>query len=296
MIKFNKNVVIAALARDCEDSLINNIPLIDHLRSKFSWSQVVVVENDSKDNTKEILFNWEKKSEGVKIISQDFGIKTIPDQTVAMASPTTSFYRIEKMSFYRNMYLDYIDTLGHDIDYLIVIDIDVKTFSVDELVNSIDQANNNWGGIFSNGVTISSYLGFKSKIYYDVFAVYEYPQKDFFSYTDESLERTFRTINKNTKKYKYHNVISAFGGIGIYKYPAIKSLRYKAIKNMFNDNEGICEHIPFNMGIIDAGYKNYISRDFFLEYGTHKFGLILKLFLHPKFFNFIYSLRGKKNR
>lgn len=227
MIKFNKNVVIAALARDCEDSLINNIPLIDHLRSKFSWSQVVVVENDSKDNTKEILFNWEKKSEGVKIISQDFGIKTIPDQTVAMASPTTSFYRIEKMSFYRNMYLDYIDTLGHDIDYLIVIDIDVKTFSVDELVNSIDQANNNWGGIFSNGVTISSYLGFKSKIYYDVFAVYEYPQKDFFhipmSHWKEHLEQLIKTLrNINTIMLFLHLEELVFINILLLNHSGIK--------------------------------------------------------------------------
>ncbi|MFV5698715.1 hypothetical protein ACM55H_10140 [Flavobacterium sp. ZT3R17] len=296
MTKINKNVVIASLARDCDQSLPKMIDLIEELRENFLWSQVVVVENDSKDNTKNILFDWEKKGDGVKVISQDFGIKTIPDQTVDMASPTISFYRIEKMSFYRNIYLDYIDTLLHEIDYVIVIDIDVKKFSVDELVNSINQANKNWGGIFSNGVTINKYLGFESKIYYDVFAVYEYPLKEFFSYTDESLERTFRTINKNTKKYKYYNVISAFGGIGIYKYSAIKLLRYKAIKNIFNENEGICEHIPFNMAIVEAGYKNYISRDFFLEYGTHKFGLILKLFLHPKFFNFIYNLLSKKNR
>jgi hypothetical protein len=51
----NQNIVIAALARDCEDSLRINIPVIEELRTKFLWSQVVVVENDSIDGTKELL-------------------------------------------------------------------------------------------------------------------------------------------------------------------------------------------------------------------------------------------------
>jgi hypothetical protein len=293
MTKINKNVVIAALARDCELALKDNIPLINELRNKFLWSHVVVVENDSKDNTKEILFDWEKKNKDVKIISQDFGSKTIPDVTIEITSPTTSLYRIEKMSFYRNIYLDYIATLSQEIDYVIMIDIDVKNFSVNGIVNSINTVNDNWGGIFANGITKNRFLGFESKIYYDIFAVYEYPFRELFSYTSQSLEKTFRTINKNIKKQKFYNVISAFGGIGIYKYSAIKSLRYKAVKNAFNENEGICEHIPFNMSIVEAQYKNYISRELLLEYGSHNFGLILKLFLHPKLFRFISNFRGK---
>jgi hypothetical protein len=54
----NKNIIIAALARNCEDSLRINIPLIEKLRTQFSWSQVVVVENDSIDETKNLLNDW----------------------------------------------------------------------------------------------------------------------------------------------------------------------------------------------------------------------------------------------
>ena len=52
MTKINKNIVIAALARDCDKSLSKIINLIEELRENFVWSKVVVVENDSKDNTK----------------------------------------------------------------------------------------------------------------------------------------------------------------------------------------------------------------------------------------------------
>lgn len=111
MIKVNKNVVIAALARDCEKPLLNNIPLIEELRARFVWSEVVVVENDSKDKTKQILHDWQSRSENVSIISQDFGTLTIPHKSTGVTSPTTTTYRIEKMAFYRNIYLEHIKAI-----------------------------------------------------------------------------------------------------------------------------------------------------------------------------------------
>ncbi|OMQ09848.1 hypothetical protein [[Flexibacter] sp. ATCC 35103] len=297
MSKIDKNVVIAILARDCGESLINNIPLVEELRNKFIWSKVIVVENDSIDGTKEILSDWESTSDGVKIISQDFGTKTIPDQTAEIASPTTSYYRIEKMAFYRNIYLDYISTLQHDIDYVIIIDIDIKWFSIDGLVNSMVEMRDNWGGIFSNGITKGKIWGVTSKIYYDIFAICEYPLKDVFSFTEKSLDKSFKTINKNIKSNKFYSLISAFSGIGIYKYEAIKNLRYTVVKNSVNSNEAICEHIPFNNEIIKAGYRNYISRDFSVIYPmTHNIGLRLKLWIPSNIFNsiqgFYYKLRN----
>ena len=56
--KFDKSVVICALARDCSGALANNIPRIQELREFFADSEVIVIENDSKDNTKEVLASW----------------------------------------------------------------------------------------------------------------------------------------------------------------------------------------------------------------------------------------------
>ena len=125
-----KNLLIAALARDCEDSLRANIPMIEQLRAKFTWSEVVVVENDSIDGTKDLLNDWKIKSSNVTIISTDYGTKTIPDKSDLIANPMTSVQRIDKMVSYRNLYLDYIKQVQHPIDLVIVIDVDVIEISL----------------------------------------------------------------------------------------------------------------------------------------------------------------------
>lgn len=286
MIKINKNIVIAALARDCEKSLPKMIGLLEELRKRFIWSQVVVVENDSKDKTKDILFSWEKETNGVKILSQDYGTLTIPEIGQVDCDPTISFHRIEKMAFYRNIYLDYVDKLDCEIDYLIVVDIDIDFFSIEGLIQGIDKDENDWGAIFSNGITQAYYWGMRSKIYFDCFAIYEYPFSGDFSYNQKKIDLTFKTINKNVRNQKYYSVISAFSGIGIYRYAAIKGLRYKASPNKAMYGTAVCEHIPFNIEIINRGYKNYINRDFVVGYGTHNLGLILKLYMPYSLFNF----------
>lgn len=286
----NKNIIIAALARNCEDSLRTNIPLIEKLRAQFLWSQVVVVENDSIDGTKDLLNDWKINYSNVTIISNDFGTKTIPDKSDLIINPMTSYQRIDKMVFYRNLYLDYIKEVKHPIDLVIVIDIDVIKISLTGLINAINSFDNKTGAIFSNGMSVMKTPFGLSEIYYDTFAVREYTLLNEFSYSTESLDRTFKSINKNVKKSPLYGVISAFGGVGVYNYHAIKNLRYKTVLNPLNEQEAICEHIPFNQEIIKRGFKNYIARDFQVVYERHNWTLILKLLLSRKIFNFLYPI------
>lgn len=286
----NKNIVIAALARDCENSLKSNIPLIEKLRKQFVWSEVVVVENDSVDGTKDLLNEWKTKSKHVNIISNDFGTKTIPDRKDVKVDPWTSFGRIEKMTRYRNLYLDHIRQIDQPIDLVIIIDIDVIDISLDGLVDVINSFDDNTGAIFSNGVSIKQTPFGLSKIYYDTFAVWEYPMEGEFSHSPDSQAMTFKSINKNLKKTSLYPVISAFGGVGVYNYQAIKDLRYKTLPNPLNPHEAICEHITFNQEIIRRGFKNYIARDFQVIYQKHNWILILKMVLPGRVFNVLYPV------
>lgn len=286
----NKNIIIAALARNCEDSLRINIPVIEKLRTQISWSQVVVVENDSIDGTKDLLNDWKINSKNVTIISNDYGTKTIPDKSDLIKNPMTSYQRIEKMVFYRNLYLDYIREVEHPIDLVIIIDIDVIKISLRGLINAINSFDEHTGAIFSNGMSIMQTPFGSSEIYYDTFAVWEYPMSNNFSYSPGSLNKTFKSINKNIKKSPLYEVISAFGGVGIYNYQAIKDLRYKTVLNPLNQQEAVCEHIPFNQKIIKRGFKNYIARDFQVVYTNHNLTLILKLILPAGIFNLLYPL------
>ena len=293
MATINKNVVIAALARDCEKALKLNIPVIEEFRKQLLWSNVIVVENDSKDSTKEILQNWKSNYLGVNIISENYGMKTIPDKSDIIISPMTSFHRIGKMVDYRNLYIDFVNNLGHEIDVLVVVDIDVNYISLDGLLKAVKAINCNTGAVFSNGLTINKYFGITSKIYYDTFAVYEYPILNQFSYSQKSLDKTFKSINKQLKNNNCFSIISAFSGVGVYNYHAIKDLKYRMVLNPENIDEAICEHIPFNEEIVKRGYKNYILKDFKVIYGSHNLGLIIKLYLPSILFNLLYPLIKK---
>jgi len=292
----NKNIIIAALARDCEDSLETNIPLIENLRKQFVWSAVIVVENDSIDATKDILNNWKSNSENVEIISNNFGTKTIPDKSDLITDPWTSYQRIEKMAAYRNLYLDYIEEIDHHIDLVIIIDIDVIKISSSGILDVIHSFDNQTGAVFSNGISIMKTPWGMSEIYYDIFALWEYPMSGEFSYTARSLNNTFKSINKKLKKSPHYNVISAFGGVGVYNYQAIKGLRYRNVLNPLNEQQAICEHITFNHAIIKRGFTNFIARDFQVIYERHNWILIMKLILPFKVFNFLYSLLQRIKR
>ena len=49
------------------------------------------------------------------------------------------------------MYLDILESINDSIDYLMVIDIDINSFSIEGILKSIQNAPNNFGGIFANG-------------------------------------------------------------------------------------------------------------------------------------------------
>ena len=101
----NKEILIAALARNCEKSLSDNIKRINQLRSHFQQSEVVVYENNSKDSTKQILKQWKEESERVLIVSEDLQEDKYNPTIMDFGH---SYLRIEKMSRCRNKLLGII--------------------------------------------------------------------------------------------------------------------------------------------------------------------------------------------
>lgn len=287
-----KSVLIAALARDCNKSVLRNIPKIEKLRKEFKESHVVIIENDSKDGTKETLKRWEKESIGVEAIMNDYGTITIPEQSKGIKNPGTSMHRISKMAKYRNIYMDYARNADFNIDYLIVIDIDIEDFSVEGIIDSINNAPNDWGGLFANGIKYYNKFLF---VFYDTFAFIPYKSK----YIDLTINENITHAHKMTNKVKYNSYIkclSAFGGIGIYKWDIISDLYYKADKNNRSKvNETICEHIPFNIEIINKGYMNYISSRMKVIYGKPTFKeSIFFTFLPSSLILLIYKIMGRE--
>lgn len=163
-------VVICCMARTCAPALKRNIPQIEKLRSQFLESRVIVIENDSEDDTKSILQNWANTCTGVMVKSQDVYSETIPGK-VGDVLPAFSFHRISRMASYRNQYMEELEQLDFDADYVIVVDPDVHSFSVEGIANTFGQPVS-WDMVSSNGKGVHhAFRGlYRYHVYYDAYA------------------------------------------------------------------------------------------------------------------------------
>ncbi len=243
--------VICCMVRDCGPALKRNILQIEALRSRFRDSWVIVIENDSKDNSKEALQAWAARSPGVILVSQDFGNDTIPP--TGRRRKFFSAYRIEKMIKYRNMYLDQIDSLGLDPSYMIVLDPDVWTFSISGIAHTFGQPVP-WDAVTSNGIAVEhKWRGlYRYPIFYDTYALRE---------SGDLRPQTMRMIN-----YAQHawagllpgfpmiRVASGFNGMAVYRMEAVRGLRYVCEPNEDPDVEVLCEHVSFHRQMASRGF------------------------------------------
>jgi hypothetical protein len=288
MVKYEISVLICCLARDCEKAILDNIPRIEQLRKYFKYSEVFIVENDSKDKTTEILDYWQKEYNGVYINSFFTSSLTLPYKSNEHPYPGSSLYRITKLALYRNMYLDWLEKNKDKFDLLIVIDADIKFFSIKGVVKAILKAPLDWGGIFANGYTDVKF--FRWRIYTMFHDMYAYLEELPDGKPYQTIKKLFdkkKLMKSKLRKREFLPVISAFGGIGIYKINAINGLRYTAEPNGDKYIEAVCEHIPFNIEIIKRGYSNYVNSKMYVYYGISDFKIVLRNLLPLKLFKFI---------
>jgi hypothetical protein len=247
-------VVICGLCRDVEKILPSTIARIERTRSFFSKSNVIIVENDSFDNTAVILNNYERQTNGVKIISPTVKDKTKYDNKDIEAG--MSFLRMSLMSTLRNVYLDELHEYS-DFDYVIMVDMDLDGgWSYEGLLSCFSFRG--WSGMGSNGLLFrqdevlqdgSTLVEKTKRIFYDTWAFREAGQKKFKGYAmHESLQ-----LEKGEAPIL---VDSVFSGLGIYRIEDTLRCEYRP----FTKTEKVaCEHVSFNAQIRKNGGKIFIN-------------------------------------
>ena len=234
----NKKVVFCIPVRNESSNLKSLFKTLDKLNLKFEDYFIIFVESDSSDNSSDLIKKYLERRKGVLINKNLQGIEN----------------RVMRLAISRNEYLNFIknDQSLKTYDLMIVLDCGGVNGSLTakKIKNAILE-NENSIGIFPT----------QKFLYYDIWTLridniinYDCFEELFKSYKKNSKIRKifFNLIGKflfinfiiKTKKI---NVISAYGGMGIYKLNKVIDFTYDS------NNGKNCEHVEFNKQI----YKKY---------------------------------------
>ncbi len=269
----SKSLLIFGMVRDCGQNLKRNIPAIESIGAYFKDYKVVVLENNSKDNTKEILQGWSAKNNKVHIFLYDF------DESKYKAIPADEGYfkyfqlnKLQKYYDYRNVLLEKVESIGYDSDYSMLIDMDVAGIDVKGAITSFG-SDISWDAVTANGYSLSPGL---RRRYHDTFALCEHGMEGW-KQTIQMVEDYKEIFNFLRKGQPFIRVFSAFGGIAIYRTEAIKGLRYEPVINNYGQIQVRCEHFALYKAMAEKGYdKVFINPNMEVHYQKVTLGIIWK--------------------
>ena len=246
-----KTLFFAGLARDCANNLQANLnSLISIINTNNDYDcKVFLLENDSKDETGAILDAFQ--------ISYPAQVRLWRFPGLAVAKPD----RIERLAWCRNFLFEKIlENKYSTSSNSVYSPIDLDSEIVFSLV-----PGKFWEAV--DYLLASSFHGFfpaSFPYYYDLLALRcsGWVEADHRELVAESRPKLgwFKALDKHVFSRQYpiklianKNIIkvrSAFGGIGIYRLPAIRDCRYKTkwLGHCFE-----CEHVSFNYQVDRLG-------------------------------------------
>lgn len=245
----DKKVVICGLARTCQNKISNNIDIIHELSKYFKDYRVVILENNSTDNTKhEIEKQINKDPKIIKI-----GVDDSEDFSSGLEES-----RIIRMSKYRSEIQEYIKYNYQDYDYAIVLDFDVIIWSIEGVLTSL--AWHDFDVMASVSLSFDAYGSSNDGwTHYDRWAF------KFHSWSEELS----RDMTDNMMWFNYWkppigaspiSCLSAFGGLAIYKMQAYLAGKYGSRHPEEIGGETTVEHAQFHYSMREKGYdKVYMN-------------------------------------
>jgi hypothetical protein len=264
------NVIIYGTIRDIEEHFIKSFTNIDLLSNFFNNVFIIIFENDSRDNTRNLLNNW--------VSYKNPNSPNITKVLILEENLNNIFpLRAHRLAYCRNKILNYI--FDHNLDtnyqYAIHCDLDDRFWSLDydSIFNCFQYDLNSWDGMFPINTNYSYYdfwaLRCNETWYNKNIFCCEINNnencKEFENHTSELSE--FLINNKN----KLISVDSAFNGIGIYKLSSLKNARYSAnyeCKKCYGKSSGCYEdndHIGLHKSMVFNNHKLFINTKMILE-------------------------------
>lgn len=251
----DKSIIICGIVRDAGKGLRKNIPVVKSLCRCFASYKIVVFENDSKDDTKDLLRAWaDEDRENVHVSMCDrYQISTIPNNSPkAGINRFFCHARIDKMASLRNQYLQYVEETGLTADYLAVVDLDVAQLFLEPILGAF-ACDRQWDAVCAYGYSISPSL---RRRYHDTYALTRLEDRDI-PQTEEMIFRKNRFLDGISAGHDWIRVASAFGGLTIYRFEALKDVRYQVLENNDPHVEVHCEHFSIYRQMEQNGYDRF---------------------------------------
>jgi hypothetical protein len=245
-----KTIIFLGCARDCLASAGKSIDVLEGLGSFFLDFRIVVFENDSSDGTSGYLKELQDAGRLV-LIQRENLINEIPERTV-------------RLGYCRNQLLEYAKSV--DFDYACVADLDgvVGNSFKEEGFFSNFEYESVWDAVFP----------INSGIYYDIWALrhasicpYDYERAMNLVPASLGAQNTLDLYLHHRQRLDFSrlsawlSVDSAFGGMGLYKMPAIKFASYFGSRGGYQ----ICEHTVLHEKMKSLGASLYINPKFVVD-------------------------------
>lgn len=246
------SIVFVGLARNVDEYLSNVLRHIYDVASLCGRYKIIIYENDSNDDTKQLLSAFQQKDpDNFLLFTMDGLSNQILDRT-------------QRLAYLRNKGLQHVTTYFPDYEFYFPIDLDHPNSGPADLLTYerlfYDLASDeSLGGFFPNSLPF----------YYDIWALRakdwcEVDCWDQFATLSRQIGKDMALNICIDKRQVFLNpngpdieVTSAFGGAALYKIKDVHNTYY----NGLNKNKTICEHIYFNQTLIDKGLRLYIRPD-----------------------------------
>lgn len=224
-----ENVIICGITKNNDKFLHKSIELCINTGKMFNDYKIIIYENNSTDNTKSILNEYKNNSK-FKIISEDISYDIIKETSKiwAYTQITGSDHpcRMEQIANASNKVIDEIRKETDEYSHVIWIDLDTIEWSlsgIQECFNCIDE----WDVIYANGIA-----RYNMRSYYDM---YTYRDATNYMFGPEIIGEYFwdnmKYFDINANLSNLIPVVSAFGGIGIFKKEIFNKYKYDCIVN-----------------------------------------------------------------
>ncbi len=245
-LKENLNFLVVGAARDAENTLHEDVAIINNSLQNTKSVHWFLVESDSSDGTIATLQKLKKEVPNFNYISLGNLSEKMDKRT-------------ERLAFCRNAYVKEIRTNYKNIDYVIIADLDKLNQKLTPKAIDSCFVRDDWDMLSAN----------QNGPYYDLWALrhkywcpsdcwdsYRFFKKYMTQYGAAMENQIFSKLITIPQNSEWIEVDSAFGGLAIYKRRVFDLSEYIGVTDEGNE---VCEHVHFHKILKEKNCKLFIN-------------------------------------